>query len=1013
MKKVLCRSLLLGLGMTLVASAAFAKQGRGYANSWPHESLANGVSVDPQDHIRNGMSPAAAAANTTVLYNQSFDSGATCTAAGWTKVDASSVNGLFWHVDDFVGANIGPDDSLFVLAGGKSLWCGARKGVSGIGCGYLAGPGYGNGWRQSWRTKVCIPVTGGQLNVNMLLAYECEPGFDALFLEYTTDCSSPFTGWIQLDGGTSVWSGKSDPGPGDGVLNIANAYPVAGTPVKVRLRFTSDGAYSDEDNLLATSRGAVIIDNLQVEGLANETFEDEAVNATTSNDWEAFQEAGYGQFFNTFSGVQMVNQDACTKNLTCVWADIQGSTETYACGGFPLQTAVPKGNAEGLYVNNFVESPAIALAGVGSVINYVFTVYRDLQLDALVFYVWDVTNTNAAGCQAGWRSRGFVYYSSSRDWLTSTFPVGDLVPASSVSMQVRFGAVDMCGAWCGIYGTGACHSHAPLLDKARVYRVDIFGPVYTTRDIDMFQDTFPTDGTDTGFARADAAQSIIPNTSPSPTVQPADSAFFNVVDPVEATGGNPSGLNGPPECWARVVGDAAKTLAISPGDQRAADGKTWGVFDGTAIDADIGRYSFDFDDTGLFEGGDVVEFFFGATNTANQSTYCAGSALTFVQDNVDVAAANAAEFSILPVNANGTEGNDILYVDGMDGRGGQGFFDEAFGDMGLNPDRFDVRGPSSAVGNRPGSRVTDVDAQLNANYQKIIWDCGDLSVTLGDFGVNPILLDKSQDFPMVNNFLGGLTSTGGVYICGDDFPQRLTASSSAASVVFKGSWITYSLTTGNHRPTYGNIAPAGIGTAGGAFAGDTWVIYGGCPIINDFDVMAPTGSTTMHSSYNAAAANNGAEIGKITTPTASGGTAKVMIAGYSFIYIRDDETDGTRDGSRHMFHILTWLGNNPGQPVDTKPLGVNSLAQNYPNPFNPQTTIAFSIKERGAVRIDVYNVAGELVKTLLDETRAAGSYTDVRWDGTNGANQPVSSGVYFYKLVTNNFSQTKKMVLLK
>jgi hypothetical protein len=540
--------------------------------------------------------------------------------------------------------------------------------------------------------------------------------------------------------------------------------------------------------------------------------------------------------------------------------------------------------------------------------------------------------------------------------------------------------------------------------------------VWTIRDIDMFQDTFPTDGSDDGFGRADCAQSIIPNTSPSPTVQPGDSVFFNVVDPVEADGSNPSGLldDGAGKAvyaWVRVVGDIAKTDALfttyGGKDQQTADGKTWTRMQVDEIDFDIGRCSLDLPDDVLFTGGDVVEFFFAATNTANQTTYASGSALGFVQDNADVAAANAAEFSILPINADGTEGNDILYVDGMDGRGGQGFFDEAFGDMGLNPDRFDVRGPSSAVGNRPGSRVTDVDAQLNANYQKIIWDCGDLSVTLGDFGVNPILLDKSQDFPMVNNFLGGLASPGGVYICGDDFPQRLNSSSSAASVTFKTSWITYTLTTGNHRPTYGNIAPAGIGTAGGPFAGDTWVIYGGCPIINDFDVMAPTGSTAMFSSYNAAAANNGAEIGKIS------GNAKVMIAGYSFIYIRDDETDGTRDGSRHMFHILTWLNNNPGQPVGTNPVGVNNLAQNYPNPFNPQTTIAFSIRERGQVRIDVYNVAGELVKTLLDETRAAGSYTDVRWDGTNGANQPVSSGVYFYKLVTSNFSQTKKMVLLK
>ncbi|HEU4928827.1 MAG TPA: FlgD immunoglobulin-like domain containing protein, partial [Candidatus Krumholzibacteria bacterium] len=81
--------------------------------------------------------------------------------------------------------------------------------------------------------------------------------------------------------------------------------------------------------------------------------------------------------------------------------------------------------------------------------------------------------------------------------------------------------------------------------------------------------------------------------------------------------------------------------------------------------------------------------------------------------------------------------------------------------------------------------------------------------------------------------------------------------------------------------------------------------------------------------------------------------------------------------------------------------------------FNPQTTIAFAIKQAGRVRVDIYNVAGELVKTLVDEHRAAGSYNDVRWDGTNAVNQPVASGVYWYRLVSGGFTESRKMVLLK
>ncbi len=110
---------------------------------------------------------------------------------------------------------------------------------------------------------------------------------------------------------------------------------------------------------------------------------------------------------------------------------------------------------------------------------------------------------------------------------------------------------------------------------------------------------------------------------------------------------------------------------------------------------------------------------------------------------------------------------------------------------------------------------------------------------------------------------------------------------------------------------------------------------------------------------------------------------------------------------------MTFLGGTPGQPTDAEPAFANRLDQNYPNPFNPQTTIAFSLKQRGRVRIDVFNVAGQLVKTLLDETRAPGSYSDVHWDGRDAVGSPVASGIYLYRLTTNDYQQAKKMILLK
>ncbi len=88
------------------------------------------------------------------------------------------------------------------------------------------------------------------------------------------------------------------------------------------------------------------------------------------------------------------------------------------------------------------------------------------------------------------------------------------------------------------------------------------------------------------------------------------------------------------------------------------------------------------------------------------------------------------------------------------------------------------------------------------------------------------------------------------------------------------------------------------------------------------------------------------------------------------------------------------------------------LAQNFPNPFNPVTNIGFGIKESGHISIRIYDAAGRLVTTLVDEARPAGRYT-TEWNGQNTDGSSAASGVYFYRLTTREFEETKKMILLR
>ena len=89
-----------------------------------------------------------------------------------------------------------------------------------------------------------------------------------------------------------------------------------------------------------------------------------------------------------------------------------------------------------------------------------------------------------------------------------------------------------------------------------------------------------------------------------------------------------------------------------------------------------------------------------------------------------------------------------------------------------------------------------------------------------------------------------------------------------------------------------------------------------------------------------------------------------------------------------------------------------TLQQNFPNPFNPSTTIEYSMPNADNVSIEIYDITGKLVKTLISQRQAAGEHSIV-WDGSNNAGSTVSSGTYFYLLKYNNSQDVRKMILLK
>jgi len=109
---------------------------------------------------------------------------------------------------------------------------------------------------------------------------------------------------------------------------------------------------------------------------------------------------------------------------------------------------------------------------------------------------------------------------------------------------------------------------------------------------------------------------------------------------------------------------------------------------------------------------------------------------------------------------------------------------------------------------------------------------------------------------------------------------------------------------------------------------------------------------------------------------------------------------------------IVTIGDPNQDPRPPEVLMATKLLNAYPNPFNPNTNIRYSLKDAGKVRIDIYNMKGQVIQTLTAEHNIPGFY-QLTWDGCDANGKPVASGIYMYRMTSGNYSSAKKMVLAK
>jgi len=964
---------------------------------------------------------------------------------GWTVSDETGQRGIFYHVDDFVGVSPGLNGHLVPIEGTKSMWVGCRpNGTDFYVCSWVNPPGYGNGWNQNLGTDD-FAFTGA-ITISFHMKYDSEPDYD-----YTR---------VQYDAGGGNWQNIATfTSFGDTVGEYT--VPLTLSRTKVRFHFTSDGAWSDADGLWNTDGGSQV-DSIRLRDVAPldnfENFEAAAVGATSAGIWIGSMGPAYGSYGGMLKN--LADKDACGDNFSTQVVFFIGSSEIspdypglyntpFCMNGVlgPCQnelfvsplinmtkysSATPPNN-----VQNATIPPADVLQLGGAAL--LFTVYRDLPLENLVLYTWGVRQI-AAGCPGQWLDRNFVYYGADQDFIFQYQDVSDLIGGTN-DLQVGIGVADMCSVWYLLEGNCAAHTPSPWFDNVRILRWKTSGPQWSYRDLDLFQDNFPREEYDlNSTANADIANDL--NRNDNPIIRAGDSA---VVTAQSLALGGPIGTDpaGGPAVYLHVraidigplphrpnlVGpslagtiDTGRVGNQAPFNFRyvSDDLTEWTIIQCAAARTGggfvVNKYMVDLNDN-LFQRGYEIDYYFTAKDAVSP----------YVETALPRRARSGGpyfEFTILP-----TQVSDVLFVDDWSGRGSlkgwvQDYWEDVFENVLIAPDsivdRYDVNGPSSGVSNGPGSRAKN--KQLTDQYYKIVWDSGDLeSVTISDGTVDS---DQSHDCQMLIDWMSLSTHEVGLWVCGDDIAYDLDRLTSTEALSLLSTWCgvdfvatsyyrkTGGLTGGGRvNPLITGDADSGVFTPGGV--PETFYLYGGCGIINEFDCL----EKTTDSKYALRYPIYGTEqyycgISNVKTNSASQ-TVRTMWFGFSFMYVRDDVIAPPADRFKLASEVFAWM-NNDIQPSITPAETPKSykLAQNFPNPFNPSTSIKFDMKAKGLVTLKVYNVARQLVRTLVNGTKDAGSYT-ITWDGKNDRGGAVASGIYFYKMETKDFSQTKKMVMLR
>ncbi|MFO7655279.1 MAG: hypothetical protein R6X25_15880 [Candidatus Krumholzibacteriia bacterium] len=984
------------------------------------------------DDLRVGaaLRPAAAKADTIQLYGGPGRlEGKFQTAAGdpdrqgWTGLDLTATGNHF-QVSTYAAANLDPATS------GNRAWYVGDETLPSCEPGDPVG-GYGNDWydRLVWSAPVTEPASAVTVRLTARLNHDVEPDYDNLYLQVLTAA-----GWVDL----AVWTGTAAGVDVDVLAALApgDLQGVGADEVHLRWLFASDPGWSDAD-CLYTGSGAAQIDLIAVtfdqgggEQLVGhvETCEDGA-----PLQWTELASSGVGDFSQLWP--ELEDLDFCNDNDSPQFAFIDDGLVVPGTGGTACISWCygPAGwivnTTGGLmrpdhHLANFVVSPPMALpAGPRHELELAFDVYRHEQLWADspgMFYNFEVSTTADPTGETGWSEwRHWIWpgYYGGPGYVRHSERITQYLEPGAAWLQVRLGVLEAGHYW-GWEGNNG--TPAPYFDNVTVRAWEPDGPDLRALARELAQDAFPEAGVidplnwGAASVRFDMAKNVAPAGAP---VVLGDSVVVSL-----APGREGAWLELPRMHYRLFpnphtgVFDAHRTSGLPLAG--SVEGDTCYSSSGYPVQD---RYCFDLPDSGFLFPGDVLHYYFTATEwVAAQPFTTMLPADTTGFSRPDLWHVYPEEFAMRALPALDTadpsgHAGILVWLDDEGGSRDRWF--RALAGAGFDLDRYDVfvtTGAASRAGNGLGSAATPA---LLDGYDTIVYAGGRLETPLSTG-----LYDASLDVQLLSGWLD--TGDRHLLVTGDNVVSGLV---DIAGTTFRDAWLGVNSGPSDVRPYVGGqtspgllfeplntIVPADVV----AMTAD-----GGCPLLRTIDAITPgpaaqvvarfadQGGLPAGDPYVAGVAHRVASPPAVTvtfpfdiTALETGGELPEPFWPY---------TPPPSAAAVVLHHVLRSFGETPSlEPPSPAPTPLAFRVGAHPNPFNPRVTVAYALPQAAHLAVELFDVRGRKVATLHDGPAQAGPGRIV-WDGRDRTGREVAGGVYFCEVRTPEHRKVVKLTLVR